>query len=115
MKNQIKEVQDYFKKKLLSGDFEIVKFNNLTATISIDAECEFEFWATNSFSAKANAQYQRQFNFMDLQITEEEIVVVHCILMPIVLKNKRDVTLAEKRAELKSLENELEKIQNSQL
>lgn len=36
MKKKIKEVQDYFKGRIMSGDFEIAKYNNEIVDIDID-------------------------------------------------------------------------------
>jgi len=64
MKNKIKEVQDYFKAKILAGDFEVKKVSNHVSCIVVDGEFEFSIWAYFSFGqwSSDNCMYLGEFS-----------------------------------------------------
>ena len=44
---KLQEVADYFKKKIIDGDFEFIKCDEYKATIKIDGEHEVKVWIAN--------------------------------------------------------------------
>ena len=72
MQDKIKEIQDYFKNKIIAWDFEHIK-NDFEYNISIKIDSkyfitfwcsEFNFWQDSDFWNK---------NFMDLEISKDEL------------------------------------------
>lgn len=64
MKNKIKEVQDYFKAKILAGDFEVKKVTTRITNIVVDGEFNFAIWAYYSFEQWSydNCMYLGEFS-----------------------------------------------------
>jgi len=55
--DKLKEVGNYFKAKLLEGDYEFIKCSDYTAEILIDKKYKFEVWIANV--PKDNFQFYR--------------------------------------------------------
>ena len=47
MKEKIKEIQDYFKDKILSEDFEVSEVSEHVTTLLVDGEYKFNIWTGN--------------------------------------------------------------------
>lgn len=70
MEELIKQVQEYFKEKLLSGDFKIVKVDEYREWIQIDEKYNFCIWMRNN--AKFRRIYESEYNFMHIDLNDEE-------------------------------------------
>ena len=70
MKQKIKEVQEYFKQKILSGDYQLLSNENLTATIIIDNKYSFYFFIPKEI--ENIRQWEHKPNFMNLPIFSKE-------------------------------------------
>jgi hypothetical protein len=107
MKEQIERVQDYFKNKLLSNEFVIVKIDQYQIEILIDDHFDFTFWIGNldlPHSLKNNTLKQ---SFMDLKLTDKNSEKLHAILYPTIMTYRKEVLLAEKTNELENLKKSL--------
>jgi len=107
MKTKIAEVQDYFKDKILSGDFKITEVGEYVIKITVDDEYRFSLWIGN-WDIKDNMKcYDGYYNFMMIPFTQEESIQLKNRLTPEVSNYRRNVLLVEKRKELEKLENEI--------
>ena len=107
MKEQIERVQDYFKNKLLSNEFVIVKIDQYQIEILIDDYFDFTFWIGNldlPHSLKNNTLKQ---SFMDLKLTDKNSEDLHAILYSTIMTYRKEVLLAEKTNELENLKKSL--------
>ena len=103
MKEKIKEVQDYFKSRLIIGDYAITDVSNGSFTgVRVDDTYDFNVWNDGLFSNSC-------FGFMIIPITTHEAEQIQAILCPQVLRIKKEKLLAEKVAALEELENEISK------
>ena len=48
IEKKINEISDYFKNKILAGDFDFIKCDECTARILIDNKYKFELWIANT-------------------------------------------------------------------
>jgi len=107
MKNQIKKVQDYFKNKLLSSQFEIIKVEQYTMELLIDSEYKFTIWISNVHIPENRKLYSGTLSFMDIGLTDEDAIKLNELLLPAINKFRKETLLVEKKAELERLQNEL--------
>lgn len=81
MKKQIKEIQDYFKSKILAGDFTVVRVEEIVVEILIDKLFTFNLWAHTNYNFE---QYEHMPNFMTIDaFSKEEQVKAFAIFNPI--------------------------------
>lgn len=109
MEEQIKAVQEYFKAKILSGDFEVKDVDQHYFEFEIDAKYYFIIWVGNpdiieSFRIRHSALKQ---SFMCVDFTFDEQVIIESVVMPYVNGYKRSTLLEQKRKELQDLEESL--------
>jgi len=108
MKEQIERVQDYFKNKLLSNEFVIVKIDQYQIEILIDDHFNFTLWIGNfDIPGTVNQNTILKQSFMDLKLTDENSEDLHAILYPTIIKHRKEVLLAEKTQELENLKKSL--------
>lgn len=105
MKNKIKEVHDYFKNKVISGDYEVINNKYHTMQILIDSEYPFSLWMANK--GYSFGVYSGESNTMELKFEKEEAEKAYKVADIIHAKYKRNVLLAIKKRELEELEREL--------
>jgi len=72
MDDKIKEIQDYFKQKILEGDYVIKKMDTTNLVIEIDSQYIFNFWVANGPKFFELYRDFNSFSFMDIMFTEEE-------------------------------------------
>jgi len=70
LKKQIKEVQDYFKNKIIDGEYKVTKVDDYSIQITIDGEYKFCLWTSNGVSHLR--LYEGMFNFVELEFSEAE-------------------------------------------
>lgn len=106
METKINEVQQYFKDKLLAGDFKIQEISEYVLRISIDDEYVFNLWIGNMDIADNMKCYDVYYNFMHLSFTEEERIQLKLGVSDNIKLWRKSILIAQKRAELEKLENE---------
>jgi len=95
MEKQIEEIKNYFKSKILAGDFTVVRVEKIVVEILIDEMFTFNLWAHTNYNFE---QYEHLPNFMMLDVfTKEEQVKAFAIFNPIKAQ-------AEAEAETKKLD-----------
>ena len=110
MKKEIIDVQNYFKFKVLNGEFEVSKIEKYAILLLVDEDYVFCFWTGNRDIPESRRQYHNYGyldNFMDLGLTTEEIIKMHHILDPILEEHYKKVTLSEKMKQFEELKKEL--------
>jgi hypothetical protein len=109
MQEKIKEVQDYFKNKILSKDFEVEKIEQHYFYLLIDSQYEFIIWIGNFDIPRCTKPIS---SFIDIDITDEEAIKLHGLLLPIVNKYKKETLLEQKKKELEELQKEVNGLSN---
>jgi hypothetical protein len=107
MKEKIKEVHDYFKEKLLNGDFTVVSLTNYKALIEID-EYPFWVWTANIDIPDATDIYDGAKSFMGLNLDFDDKKKLSRIFREIITANEKEI-LEDKKAKY---QEELENITN---
>ena len=100
MKKQIKEVQKYFKSKIVRGEFDVLEHDTYVTKILIDNEFNFIIRMGN-----AGAQFVElwQGSFMSLAFDEAEQLIIFDNLTAMrfqVLKDKKRAEFEKLKAEL---------------
>lgn len=108
MKKKIKEVQNYFKSKIIDGDFEIKKISEHTLIILIDSEYEFTMWIANGVNWYEDYRNTAESCFIHLpKFTQAERKKAWSKVYKQINSFKSNVLLAEKRKQLAKLKKEL--------
>lgn len=74
--NKIKEVQNYFKGKIVSGDYEIIDYDRYITGICVDEKYPFTFWTGNgapNIGIYFDCGYK---SFMDIKFIGEEKKII---------------------------------------
>lgn len=107
MKEKIIEVENYFKSKLLSNDFEIKEIKECTLSLSIDNKYIFTIWIGNFDLDNYIELYEGGFNYISLKFNLKEKVKLKSVIKKPVNEWRRNVLLREKRKEFNRLKKEL--------
>lgn len=116
IENELNEIADYFKEKIISGEFTFKKCDEHKATILIDEKYELGLWIANE--PKNNFDFYAPFPFLEIIgedrtmfkfNTQKERLAGWKQIKPHVIKYKKGKLLKEKREELRKLESEIEK------
>lgn len=110
MKTKIKEVQDYFKGKMLSGEFTIIGVEEYTIELLIDDEYKFIIWIGNVDIATSRKPYSGKLSFMDIGLTDDEAIKLNDLLLPAINKFRKETLLEQKWKEFERLQNELSSV-----
>ncbi len=106
MKAQIKEVQQYFKNKLLKGEFEATQLDKFRLKALVDGEYEFVIWVGNMDIPRSTIIYHGDLSFMAVPFLEEEATELNTLLRTF-CKARYEAIRDEKIAELKEIEQEI--------
>ena len=108
MEEKIKEVQDYFKSKILAGEFELLSTDEWHCEIEIDKKCVFTFWMANGKNFFSQPPHEIQFMVLNLEKTGELFSIINKVW-------KEDRTLkaqAETEAKIKELQDQLKTLKS---
>lgn len=100
--DKIKEIQDYLRLKILTGEFETMEICSHYARIIIDGEYKFSIWTANNLQFCEPYYNEPHFMVLD-KFTEEEIQIMNPIMSKIVMDNLEKT----KAANILRLESEL--------
>ena len=107
MEEKIKEVQDYFKNKLLKGEFETTKITDYWIKLVIDSKYNFFIWMANQ---EINVRlYESETNFMLFDLSSEEKKIIWDLLNTVLDNYKATEGLRIKREAYNKLAIELGK------
>ena len=107
MEQKIKEVQDYFKLKILNSQFTITNKTEHTWILEIDDKYTFEVWMLNG-AAQRKPSHVHGNTFMELWFTDAEGRELDVILSPLYKRWIKETLLEKKRQELEELEKGIE-------
>jgi hypothetical protein len=107
MKEKIKEVEKYFKQKLISGDFAVTKITCYEIILLIDDDYVFILWIASGLESLRINDAVGSISFMNLQFTQAEIKQLWSIVEPIIKKYNKDVLLKKKTEQFYELKKEL--------
>lgn len=107
MEEKINEVENYFKNKLLNGEYEVVKQTEHVLTVSIDNLYIFNIWIANMQYPESRDLYSGAYNYMHFELTKKEKTKLHNMLKDEVIRYNKDILLAKKLEELEILKKEL--------
>lgn len=105
METQIKEVQEYFKAKILDKDFEIKSIDEYIMTITIDGNYDFKIWLGN-FDNQA-LRFIIDDSFMTIELNDAECTYLHNLIAGDVKSYRFNELLKKKQFEVESLQREL--------
>ena len=105
MEKKIKEIQDYFRAKMLSGDFKITSIDEHTLDLIIDEKYKFVIWVSNSYQYRK--LYENAVRFIDVPFTVTQSKKFDSILKPHTDKFRNDILMVEKKKQLEQLKKEL--------
>ena len=112
MEKQIKEVQDYFIKKILNNEFEIVNSTSFEIAILIDEIYEFKIWMANG-AHHVNTKTSLYSSFMQLDFSAGQKNIIYKNLYPAYIHNIEMKEIAEKLKELAALKAKISKQDNT--
>ena len=99
MKNKIKEVQQYFKRKIVSGKYEVTEHGQYSWELKID-DYQFSMWVSNGFG------YLSIKGFMIIPLTESEQETIWKRVVEFKEDNLK-LIIKRKEEELEELKNKL--------
>jgi hypothetical protein len=118
MQAMLTEISNYFKAKLLTGDYKFISCDEHTADIVIDGVYKFEVWITNTppttfefyrgSTHALNLGESMKFN------TNKERSGAWNIIKPFVVKYKNKILLKEKQKEIDQITRSLEELKNNE-
>lgn len=113
MKNLIQQVQSNFIDEIKKGNIEVIKADQISIGFTVMSEYEFSIIIYKD-SKRANIWEQYSENsFINLpKLTEEEQSDLFNTVLPLQEKYMREISLVEKKKELKKLTAEIESISN---
>lgn len=76
MEQKIKEVQEYFKSKMLKGEFEPIEFKDSTLRIEIDSKYRFGFYVFSDWISNVAGIIQIPFDDAENKIIQEMILKI---------------------------------------
>ena len=107
MREKIQEAQDYFRNKIVNGEYVIMSTHQYRSYITIDDRYHLEIWMTNGVES-----FCIDFLGRNIPFTDEERKVIYTGLESRINKAKLD-DLLEQKKEIDNEINELQKDANS--
>lgn len=113
IKKALKDVSNYFKKKIISGDFEFKSCGDCTATVVIDDKYTFELWIANepkfNFGFHSIGYGFASFDSFNFE-TEKERLLGWKQVKPHVNAYRQKVLIREKQKQIDKLQKEIDKL-----
>ena len=106
MQKQIKEIQDYFKQKILNNEFEIKEIRPHVMEILVDREYRFSLWISNYGCDNYLTLFSDSYNFIDFIFSAEEKEKLHNIVIEPIKNYRKNILIKELEEELKLLKDE---------
>lgn len=107
MKNKIIEIQEYFRTKIVNGNFKTVKIDAHNVDIIVDGIYNFRIWIASGESyCEPSTHLSPCFIFLP-KFSEPEKIKLFKKLKKVIADYNTNVVLVEKRAEYEKLKAEL--------
>jgi len=104
METKIKEVQDYFKNKILSGEFDVCEIHEYYVTVLVDITYQFCIWVGRQNPQEFCKLWDGKFNFIYFDFEKEERAKLHKSMLQIIAEG----AAARKAQQIADLEKQLE-------
>jgi hypothetical protein len=114
MEQKIKEVENYFRKKLIEGEFELLKVDEYNMEVSIDGYI-FNLWVSNYNLPKTYKLSETRPSYINLKLNDEDSLKLHNLIYSQVMQYRSKILIEKKKAEIERLELELENELNNKL
>ena len=90
IEQKIFDVVEYFKNKLLTGDFKVTEIGQFVLCLKVDKKYTFSVWISNFDIASTVKLYSDlgEINFIHIDFTDEESELLHEAVKPYVLGKK---------------------------
>ena len=106
IEQQLQDVDDYFKSKVLSGDYEVIETNQHEAVLSVDDKYDFKVWIGNDMPDNIFIYGITAFKMPKLSDSEKQ--KAWDILEPKLKAYNETTVKAEKLKQYNKLKKELE-------
>lgn len=111
IENTLKEVGNYFKRKLIEGDYKFLKCNDCRAEILFDGKYKFDVWIANKPEDNFdfydnNFMNENAKGFMQLT-TQKDRITAYRKIKPFVIKCQEGKLKREKMKQFEKLKREL--------
>lgn len=112
MKKQITTIQQYFKDKLISGKYELLKpTSEHVSEVVIDDEFKFAIWTSDlKYFNQYASTYENFILLPEFNQTEQKKALTN--LRPRFKEIQKKVVLIEKEKQLKELQNQIQKLKS---
>ena len=112
IQEKLKEVQEYFKAKLLSGEFEIISVRECVAVVVIEG-CIFSVWIANSCLSRG--LYESAENAVLFELEQDEKAQLDGVITPLVseyrILERRSISDIEKAEMINKLKQEIAELE----
>ncbi len=105
METKIQEVQDYFKNKILEGDFKLIQIEQYECTLLIDSKYPFQVWLGNF--DRPELRYITKTSFMNIELNDAECIYLHGLIQFDIRHYRTSKLIDEKLQEVRELKAEL--------
>ena len=108
IKENLKEIGEYFKNKLIEGDYQFNKSDKHLATITMDGEFEFSLWICGGSEGFDVYNHSDSSSFVNQYFkfsNDEDQLKAWEIIEPNITAYNKEVLIAEKTKELEELKN----------
>ena len=112
MEKKIKEVQDYFRAKILAKEFETKEITEYVYTILVDGKFEFSIWVGN-FDIVESIKLYGGKNTIWFEFNNDERKEIKALLLPDIIKYKREKLESERQQRIDKLKAELDKLEQN--
>jgi len=107
MEKKINEVHDYFKNKLVKGEFEIKEISEYKAIVVVDKKYEFCVWTGNYDIPTSRKMYKHEVSYMDIELSDSESCELDKVLKPSIKAFRLTYLISQKENELNELKKQL--------
>ena len=113
MEKKIKEVQDYFRAKILAKEFETKEITEYVYTILVDGKFEFSIWVGNLDIIESVKLYGSKKNTIWIEFNNDEREQLKSLLLPDIIQYKREKLESERQQRIDKLKAELDKLEQN--
>lgn len=105
MEAKIQEVKEYFKNKILEGDFKLIDIEQYECTLLIDSKYPFQVWLGNFETP--HLRFVMKSSFMNIDLNDAECIYLHNLIQ-FHIRHYRNLKLIDKKLqEVRDLKAEL--------
>lgn len=106
MEEKIQEVEQYFRDKLISGDYAVKSIDKFTWGVLVDDKYLFSLWVANGeYGCEISNTIDK--SYMIFKLSDEDKRELWSNLDPLIIAHERDVNMEIKRKQYEALKIEL--------